>query len=135
MLPNVIIDLIDSYVQSMNAYSDLPSLGAVTRLMDRCDNWVMSQLGAVLLMPSTELERIRLRLQTRSEFVFYFHLDGAQRLRLLDILKASVTGNRHISSMTWLYLEKEPKLIHIPRYYEVFKSGLFCRMMEYLCFA
>ena len=132
MLPKVVIDIIDSYVQSMNDYGDLPSYGAVQRLMDRCDNWVMGQLGAVLQMPQTEVNRIRLRLQTRGEFVFYFHLDQPQRLRMLNVLQASIEGNRHISCMTWLYLERQPKLINIPEYKELFKHGLFCRMMEYL---
>ena len=132
MLPEVIIDIIDSYVLSMNDYGDLPSFPAVRRLMDHCDNWVMGQLGGILGMPSSEVNRLRFRLQTRGEFVFYFHLDQAQRLRMLTLLQHSVEGNRHISCMTWIYLERVPKLINIPRYRQLFKDGLFCRMMEYL---
>ena len=132
MLPEVILNIIQSYVDSMNYYTDLPSLRAVQRLMERCDHWVMQQLGAVLGMPSTEVMRLRLRLQMRGEFVFYFHLSAPQRLHMLRILERSIEGNRHISTMTWIFLEKEPKLVQIPLYRSIFKDGLFCRMMEYL---
>ena len=132
MLPDVILDIIQSYVDSMNFYSDLPSLHAVRKLMDRCDNWVMLQLGTVLGMPSTEMMRLRFRLQMRGDFVFYFHMSAPQRHFMLTILERGVEGQRHLSNMTWIFLEKEPKLINIPRYKSIFKNGLFCRMMEYL---
>ena len=132
MLPDVILDIIQSYVDSMNFYSDLPSLHAVRKLMDRCDNWVMLQLGTVLGMPSTEMMRLRFRLQMRGDFVFYFHMSAPQRHFMLITLERGVEGQRHLSNMTWIFLEKEPKLINIPRYKSIFKNGLFCRMMEYL---
>ena len=132
MLPQVILDIIDSYVLSMDYYTDLPSPSSVRRLMDHCDAYVLLQLGGVLGMPSSEVHRLKCRLQLRGEFIFYFHMSVTQRMNMLRILEAAVEGNRHISCMTWIYLEKEPKLIHIPLYYKVFKDGLFCRMMEYL---
>ena len=132
MLPKVILDIIDSYVTSMNQYSDLPSLHSVRRLMDYCDRFVIQQLGGVLGMPTSEVQRLRFRLEMRGEFIFYFHMSVTQRLHMLDVLKRSVEKDRHISCMTWIYLEREPKLIMIPRYNRIFRDGLFCRLMEYL---
>ena len=132
MLPGVILDIIDTYVSSMNFYSDLPSLRAVRSLMDKCDLFVLSQLGTVLGMPSSEVMRLRFRLEMRGEFIFYFHMSSPQRLRLLNLLQDSIEGDRHMASMTWIFLEKEPKLIRIPRYERLFRDGLFCRLMEYL---
>ena len=132
MLPRVILDIIDSYVTDMDAYTDLPSPRAVRRLMDRCDRFVIQQLGAVLGMPSSEVDRLRFRLEMRGEFVFYFHMSVTQRLHLLDILQRAVETDRHISCMTWIYLEKKPKLIYNPVYRSIFRDGLFCRLMEYL---
>ena len=132
MLPKVILDIIDSYVTSMNRYSDLPSLSSVRRLMDYCDRFVIQQLGGVLGMPTSEVRRLRFRLEMRGEFIFYFHMSVTQRLHMLDVLKRSVEKNRHISCMTWIYLEREPKLIMIPSYNRIFRDGLFCRLMEYL---
>ena len=132
MLPTVILDLIDSYVSSMNYYSDLPRLRSVRRLMDRCDRFVLQQLGGVLGMPSSEIMRLRFRLEMRGEFIFYFHMSAGQRLHMLRLLERSIEHNRHIACMTWIFLEKKPKLICIPRYKRIFKDGLFCRLMEYL---
>ena len=132
MLPKVILDIIDSYVQEMNDYTDLPTPRAVRRLMDHCDRFVIQQLGGVLGMPSSEVNRLRFRLEMRGEFVFYFHMSVTQRLHMLDILQRAVETDRHISCMTWIYLEKEPKLIYSPLYRGIFRDGLFCRLMEYL---
>ena len=132
MLPGVILDIIDTYVSSMNFYSYLPSLRAVRSLMDKCDLFVLSQLGTVLGMPSSEVMRLRFRLEMRGEFIFYFHMSNSQRLRLLNLLQDSIEVDRHMASMTWIFLEKEPKLIRIPRYERLFRDGLFCRLMEYL---
>jgi len=132
MLPEVILDIIDSYVQAMNDYTDLPTLSSVRRLMDHCDRFVIQQLGGVLGMPSNEVNRLRFRLQMRGEFVFYFHMSVTQRFHLLEILQNACETDRHISCMTWIYLEKEPKLINLPPYTQIFRDGLFCRLMEYL---
>ena len=132
MLPEVILDIIDSYVTSMDAYTDLPTLPSVRRLMDHCDRFVIQQLGGVLGMPSNEVNRLRFRLQMRGEFVFYFHMSVTQRFHLLEILQNACETDRHISCMTWIYLEKEPKLINMPLYTQIFRDGLFCRLMEYL---
>jgi len=111
MLPKVILEIIDSYVHEMDAYTDLPSPRAVRRLMDHCDRFVIQRLGEVLGMPSSEVNRLRFRLEMRGEFVFYFHMSVTQRLHMLDILQRAVETDRHISCMTWIYLEKTPKLI------------------------
>ena len=132
MLPAVILSIIQDYLSELNAYTDLPKMRAVRALMDRCDQFVIQQLGAVLGMPSDDIDRLRFRLEMRGEFVFYFHMSVTQRFHLLDILQSSVEKNRHISCMTWIYLEKEPKLIQMPRYRKIFRDGLFCRLMEYL---
>ena len=132
MLPTVVLDIIQSYVDSMIYFEELPHLRAVRRLMDRCDSFVLHQLGIVLGMPTSELMRLRFRLEMRGEFIFYFHMDAGQRMHMLRIMERSIEEDRHISCMTWIYLEKEPKLINIPRYKRLFKDGLFCRLMEYL---
>ena len=132
MLPTVVLDIIQSYVESMIYFEELPRLRAVRRLMDRCDSFVLHQLGIVLGMPTSELMRLRFRLEMRGEFIFYFHMDAGQRMHMLRVMERSIEEDRHISCMTWIYLEKEPKLIHIPRYKRLFKDGLFCRLMEYL---
>ena len=132
MLPDVILDIIQSYVTSMDDYTDLPTLLSVRRLMDRCDRFVIQQLGVVLGMPNNEVDRLRFRLEMRGEFVFYFHMSITQRFYLLDILQRACETDRHISCMTWIYLEKTPKLIHLEPYRKIFRDGLFCRLMEYL---
>ena len=132
MLPEVILEIINSYVQEMDAFTDLPSLSSVRRLMDHCDRFVIQQLGGVLGMPSSEVARLRFRLEMRGEFVFYFHMSVTQRFHLLEILQRACETDRHISCMTWIYLEKEPKLIHMPLFRTIFRDGLFCRLMEYL---
>ena len=132
MLPEVILEIINSYVRELDAFTDLPSLSSVRRLMDHCDRFVIQQLGGVLGMPNTEVARLRFRLEMRGEFVFYFHMSVTQRFHLLEILQRACETDRHISCMTWIYLEKEPKLINLPLYTQIFRDGLFCRLMEYL---
>ena len=132
MLPEVILDIIQEYVTSMDEYTDLPPLLSVRRLMDRCDRFVIQQLGVVLGMPSNEVDRLRFRLEMRGEFVFYFHMSVTQRFHLLEVLQGACESDRHISCMTWIYVEKTPKLIHLEPYRKIFRDGLFCRLMEYL---
>ena len=132
MLPDVVLDIIQSYVDSMDYYTDLPSWTAVRSLMERCDSWVLEQIGTVLGMPTAEVMRLRFRLEMRGDFVFYFHMSVGQRMEMLNRLESALEYNRYISQMTWIFLEKEPKLIRIPRFSKIFRDGLFCRMMEYL---
>jgi len=132
MLPNVILDLIQSYVDAMDRYTDLPPRARVRRLMDRCDQWVLNQVGTVLGMPTNEVQRLRFRLEMRGEFIFYFHMSLPQRQMLLEILQDGITSNRHMSCMIWIFLTREPKLYNVPGYERIFKDGLFCRLMEYL---
>jgi len=132
MLPDCVMKIIDSYVESMNAYSDRPSKRAVKRLVDRCDSYVLQKLGYILGMASSEVLRLRVRLEMRGEFVFYFHMSAQQRMHMLHIMENSIAHVPCIAAMTWIFLEKTPKLIHVPEYHEIFKNGLFCRMMEYL---
>jgi len=130
MLPDVILEIIDDYVSSMNFYSDLPRLKAVRRLMEKCDHFVLHQLGIVLGMPSGEVMRLRFRLEMKGEFTFYFHMSHTQRARLLHLLERSVEDNCHMAFLTWIFLDQ--KLITIPRYKRLFRDGLFCRLMEYI---
>jgi len=132
MLPDCVIDIIDSYVAELDLYSNLPSKKAVKRLMDRCDSYVLQKLGFVLGMASNEVMRLRIRLEMRGEFVFYFHMSADQRMHMLNVLERSMKHIPCIANMTWIFLEKEPKLIRHEDYIQIFKDGLFCRMMEYL---
>ncbi|MAD47703.1 MAG: hypothetical protein CMH98_22165 [Oceanospirillaceae bacterium] len=100
--------------------------------MDRCDQWVLHQLGSILGMPTTEVQRLRFRLEMHGEFIFYFHMSFQQRQRLLQILEDGVKSNRHLACMTWIFLAREPKLYDVPGYARIFRDGLFCRLMEYL---
>ena len=130
MLPQVITDIIESYVASMNYYTDLPSERSVMSLMERCDRWVLGQIGQVLGMPSNEVMRLRFRLEMRGDFVFYFHMSADQRMEMLRRMERALEHNKHISCMTWIYLEQH--LIRNPRFNRIFRDGLYCRMMEYL---
>ena len=132
MLPAVILEIIDDYVSGMNFHSDLPPLKAVRRLMDRCDGFVLQLLGKVLGMPSSEVMRLRFRLEMQGEFIFYFHMSADQRQFLLHLLERSVQENCNMSCLTWIFLNREPKLIEIPEYKRLFRDGLFCRLMEYM---
>ena len=132
MLPAVILEIIEDYVSGMNFHSDLPRLKAVRRLMDKCDRFVLQLLGKVLGMPSSEVNRLRFRLEMQGEFIFYFHMSADQREHLLHLLERSVQENPHMACLTWIFLNREPKLIEIPEYKRLFRDGLFCRLMEYM---
>ena len=132
MLPDVILEIIDSYVDSMNQYSNLPSLKSVRKLMDRCDHHVLQLLGKVLGMPTDEVMRLRFRLEMQGEFIFYFHMSSSQRDLMINMLERSVHVNKNMSFLTWIFLQKKPILIEIPCYKKLFRDGLFCRLMEYM---
>jgi|TARA_B110000495_G_scaffold102937_1_gene88902 hypothetical protein len=132
MLPNVVLSIIQEYTDELDALTDLPSISVVTRLMDKCDRFVIKVLGSALNMPHGEVRRLRFRLQMRGDFVFYFHMSYSQRFYVLNLLQTSIKKNWAISCMTWIFLEKQPHLINVPRYRKIFRDGLFCRLMEYL---
>ena len=66
MLPEDILALIHAMVDSMNEYSDLPSLRAIGKLVDKTNDFVLTCLGEVLAMTLPEVDMMRFRLQTNS---------------------------------------------------------------------
>ena len=70
MFPEVILDLIDSYVAAMDEGSDLPSLRAVQKLVKRTDLFVMNTLTFVLQLPRAEILRNRYWIELDRNFMF-----------------------------------------------------------------
>jgi len=132
MLPECVETLIFAYLDSINAYSDLPSLEAVQKLIKRTNAWVMNILGYVLGMRLDDLIRMRYRILLDHDFVFYFRLGALQRLRLIRLLKRGTATNVHVANLIWIFCIKTPPLRIYPEYNALFRSCLLCRVLSNL---
>ena len=132
MLPECVETLIFAYLDSMNAYSDLPSLQAVKKLIKRTNAWVMNILGYVLGMRMDDLVRMRYRILLDHDFVFYFRLGPLQRLRLIRLLERGCATNVHVANLIWIFCVRTPPLRMNPEYNALFRSCLLCRVLSNL---
>jgi hypothetical protein len=132
MFPEVILDLIDSYVAAMDEGSDLPSLRAVQKLIKRTDLFVMNTLTFVLQLPRAEILRNRYWLELDHNFMFYFQLTPMQRIRLLHLLKNSVATDVHCANLIWLFIIRQPPLRLNPEYFRLFRRSFLCTMIGHL---
>ena len=132
MLPTDILELIYQMLDSMNEYSDLPSKRAVTRLVKKTDDFVLSVLGDVLGMNTPAVEMMRFRIRMDSDFIFYFRFSILQRTRMIALLREAISQNVHVSSMIWIFIVRKPPLTNYPEYKRIFTNGLFCRLVCFL---
>ena len=132
MLPDDILALIHLMLDSMNEYSDLPSLRAIARLVDKTNDFVLTCLGEVLAMTLPEVDMMRFRLQTNSDFIFYFRFSLPQRTRMINLLRESISRNIHVARLIWLFIVNDPPLSKYPEYKQLFTDGLFCRLTCFL---
>ena len=132
MLPECVETLIFEYLDSINAYSDLPSLEAVQKLIKRTNGWVMNILGYVLGMRLDDLIRMRYRILLDHNFIFYFRLGPLQRLRLIRLLKRGTATNVHVANLIWIFCVRTPSLRIYPEYNALFRSCLLCRVLSNL---
>ena len=127
MLPKVVLELIDLYVDSMNEFSNLPSLKSVRRIVKLTDQYVLDLLGNVL----GPFGGIRFRL-IYDNFTFFFQLNSTQRTRLIRKLQLSMAMNIHVSRLIWLMVVRKPILVEYPEFQKLFSACLYCRLMSYL---
>ena len=132
MLPSVIIDLITSYVDSMDEGSSLPTVLAVKKLVKRSDVFAMNELGFVMGLPTYDMERIRCRVILNNDFLFYFRLTAGQRVRFIRGLKRGIVSNAATASLVWLFLQG-PNLYRYKEYREYFTSSLLVKFLGHFC--
>ena len=119
-------------MDSMNEWSDLPSLTAIKRIIRHTNTYVMDMLGYVLGMPTTDLVRMRYRILMDNEFTFYFRLGPLQRLRLIRLLKRAVRENVYVSNLIWIFVMRSPPLTMYPEYNVLFLNCLLTRVLSHL---
>ena len=132
MLPSDIIDLIYQMVDSMNEFTDLPSLRAVKKIVNKTDDFVLSCLGIVLNMQTPALNMMRFQIRTNSDFIFYFRFSSLQRARMITLLQEAISQDRDVSRLIWLFVIRTPALSGYDEYKRLFTNGLYCRIMCFL---
>ena len=132
MLPLDILSLIHQMVESMNEYSDLPKQGAILRLVEKTNDFVLTCLGEVLGMQTPDVHVMRFRLQTNADFIFYFRFSLPQRTRMITLLREAISQNIHVSRLIWLFIMRNPPLSKYPEYKRIFTNGLYCRIVCFL---
>ena len=131
MFPQVILDLIDRYVEAMDEGGDLPSLNAITKLIQRTDAFVLNNLAFVTGIP-TSVMRQRYQITFHDNFVFFFRLSPMQRQRLCFLLRRGVVTNVHCSNLIWAFVVRDRPLAKYPEYKALFVRSLLCTMLARL---
>lgn len=93
-MPPEIEAIIYSYLESLEEYSNLPSLNSILRLVKKSDAFVMTCLGRVLNMRPLELSIWRYRILFSDDFSLYFRLGSLQKIRLMHLLEIGMTRNK-----------------------------------------
>ena len=132
MLPKAIEDLIWQYLEEIERASNLPKKGAIRRLVQKSNDYILRCLGFVLDLPTADIMRVRYRITMDSNFIFYFRLSPIQRLQLIAIIERGMCIDPPTSKLCWLFVTNKPRLISIPRYRDIFVSSLMCILLSRL---
>ena len=129
MLPGDIQNIIFEYVDSMNAFTDLPKKSAILKLIAKSDMHVLDTLGIVLQLTTHEMNLMNYRLVIEEQFYFHFRLGVLGRARLFACLNRSVYKNSACSRLVWLFIKRTPSLMKYPSYARLFHKSLLCKIV------
>ena len=130
MIPEI-NEIIFSYLESLEKFSNLPSLETVRRIVRQSDSFVMTILGSVLRLQAYDIAVWRYKIRICENFHFFFRLNNIQRLRLQSLLQLGMLHNKPTCILVWLFVHEQSCSAY-PEYRDLFLNSMFSRMLGHL---
>ena len=123
MLPQDLLNIIDSYVETFNSWECLPDPKSIRKLACRSNKDLTIRLAKHLSVPD--------HLMLSNEFTFAFQLSD-ENIELIEAsVSESVMNCWQTSALFWLFIENENTLFH-GCYTEIFENSLFYQLINIL---
>ena len=106
MLPICVINLILSYMNEMNEFTDLPQKFSIFRLVQASDMFVLDTIEKVSRTLAGHVHRDYYCLKVRGHMQYYFVLSPIQKIKLYHLLQRAMYEHSATSRMMWVFLDK-----------------------------
>ena len=129
MLPQVILDIITSYVDKFNSWESLPDPKAVKRLIRGSDSDLLSSLCGILGMPEHMYLEIRERFERNQTWLVSVVLTVETVRQMDEILSRSISFCWKTHAVFWLFIQN-PQNIYHGCYTSLFEGSLLFQILN-----
>ena len=106
MLPTCVINLILSYMNAMNEFTDLPQKLSIFRLVQESDMFVLNTVDKVSRTLAGHVHRDYYCLKIRGHMQYYFVLSPVQKIKLYHLLQRAMYEHSATARMLWVFLDR-----------------------------
>ena len=128
MLPQVLLDIIDDYVQAFDLVESLPSLRAIRGLILKSNANLLRISTHVLLIPISVMMEIVLQ-DVNSHYIEMIVINTDLVAHLDDAITVSMMSHFATPSLFWLFVQKTPTLYFGP-YGVMFEQSLLFKLIN-----
>ena len=129
MLPQVILDLIDDYVQAFDLVESLPSIRAIRGLILKSNGNLMRIATHVLNIPMPVIMEIVLQEEFDTEYIRMIISNPELIMKFDDAITISMMSHFATPALFWLFVQKTPTLYFGP-YGVMFEQSLLFKLIN-----
>ena len=129
MLPQVILDLIDDYVQAFDLVESLPSIRAIRGLILKSNGNLMRIATHVLNIPMPVIMEIVLQEEFDTEYIRMIISNPELIMKFDDTITISMMSHFATPALFWLFVQKTPTLYFGP-YGVMFEQSLLFKLIN-----
>ena len=129
MLPQVILDLIEDYVQAFDLVESLPSIRAIRGLILKSNGNLMQIATHVLNIPVPVIMEIVLREEFDTEYIMMIISNQELIMKFDDAITISMMSHFSTPALFWLFVQKTPTLYFGP-YAVMFEQSLLFKLIN-----
>ena len=129
MLPQVILDLIDDYVQAFDLVESLPSIRAIRGLILKSNGNLIRIATHVLQIPMPVMMEIVLQEEFNTEYIRMIISNPELIMKFDDVITISMMSHFATPALFWLFVQKTPTLYFGP-YAVMFEQSLLFKLIN-----
>ena len=128
MLPQDVLDIIETYVTQFDMLESLPEIASIQKLVTKSNHSLIMIATQLVGIPLALVMEIAL---TDSSIPFLVDIDISRvlSLELNQTIMFSMNANFATSSLFWLFILREPNIYHGP-YSALFENSLLFKMVN-----
>ena len=129
MLPQVILDIIDDYVQAFDLVESLPSIRAIRGVILKSNGNLIRIATHVLQIPMPVMMEIVLQEEFNTEYIRMIISNPELIMKFDDVITISMMSHFATPALFWLFVQKTPTLYFGP-YAVMFEQSLLFKLIN-----
>ena len=129
MLPQVILDIIDDYVQAFDLVESLPSIRAIRGVILKSNGNLIRIATHVLQIPMPVMMEIVLQEEFNTEYIRMIISNPELIMKFDDVITISMMSHFATPALFWLFVQKTPTLYFGP-YGVMFEQSLLFKLIN-----